>query len=151
MTPGEVLLDPSPRAYLRSKHCASPGWTPKPPTAISTIFASPSPGNPTAGTSNMKSLIQCAMVAEVTDADTRRFGLWNFLHCSLKEENGDILKYSCHATQPRRSVRRGTPFGQADWTKATAAQLGLEDTLRPPAWPRKMSTMSKDTSLTLFS
>jgi len=36
-------------------------------------------------------------------------------------------------------MRRGTPFGQADWTKATAAQLGLEDTLRPPGhakWAR---------------
>jgi len=61
-------------------------------------------------------------------------------------ENGDNLKYSCPATQLRRSVRRGTPFGQADWTKATAAQLGLEVTLRPPDRPRKKSTMSKDTS-----
>ena len=39
-------------------------------------------------------------------------------------KNGDILKYSCHATQLRRSMRRGTPFGHVDWTKATAAQLG---------------------------
>ena len=72
---------------------------------------------------------------------------------STKAENGDILKYSCHATQLRRSVRYGTPFGQADWTKATVAQLGLEDTLRPPGGPRKKSTMSKESSssATLFS
>jgi len=72
---------------------------------------------------------------------------------------GDGLEraHSCHATQLRRIVRRGTPFGQVDWTKATAfgqvdwtkataAQLGLEDTLRPPGRRRKKSTMSKDTS-----
>jgi putative transposase len=42
-------------------------------------------------------------------------------------------------TRLRHSVRRGAPFGQSDWTKATAAQLGLEDTLRPPGRPLKSS------------
>ena len=53
-------------------------------------------------------------------------------------ENGDNLKYSCPATQLRRSVRRGTPFGQADWTKATAAQLGLEDSA-----PARLATQNE--------
>ena len=72
---------------------------------------------------------------------------------STKDENGHILKYFCHATQLRRSVRRGTPIGQVDRTKATAAQLGLEDALRQPGGPRKKSTMSKESSssATLFS
>lgn len=37
----------------------------------------------------------------------------------------------------RRSVVRGTPFGDDDWTVRTAAQLGLESTLRPRGRPRK--------------
>src|SRR5205807_6072593 len=61
----------------------------------------------------------------------------------LLAKNGDILKNSCHATQLRRSVRRGTPFLQADWTKAAAPQPGLEDTLPPPGRPCKKSTMEK--------
>ena len=42
-----------------------------------------------------------------------------------ENENGDILKYSCLATQHRRSVLRETPFGQADWPKATAGAPGF--------------------------
>ena len=36
----------------------------------------------------------------------------------------------------RRSVRRGQPYGSADWIKQTAKQLGLESTLRAPHRPR---------------
>ncbi|MCE9530725.1 MAG: transposase [Planctomycetes bacterium] len=37
----------------------------------------------------------------------------------------------------RRSVDRGTPFGGEAWVKKTAAQLGLETTLRPRGRPKK--------------
>jgi putative transposase len=37
----------------------------------------------------------------------------------------------------RRSAVRGTPFGDAAWTQATAKALGLESTLRPRGRPRK--------------
>jgi len=39
--------------------------------------------------------------------------------------------------QLRRSVNRGAPFGDADWTPRTAAALGLQSTLRPRGRPRK--------------
>lgn len=37
----------------------------------------------------------------------------------------------------RRSAARGTPFGEAAWQQATARELGLESTLRPPGRPPK--------------
>ena len=37
----------------------------------------------------------------------------------------------------RRSCRRGSPYGSADWTKKTAKKLGLESTLRSPGRPKK--------------
>lgn len=37
----------------------------------------------------------------------------------------------------RRCVARGTPYGDAVWTRAAADELGLEHTLRPPGRPRK--------------
>jgi len=37
----------------------------------------------------------------------------------------------------RRSVNRGTPFGEESWTERTAAKLGLEFTLNPVGRPRK--------------
>jgi putative transposase len=37
----------------------------------------------------------------------------------------------------RRSVHRGTPFGNAAWIQQTAEQLGLQATLRPRGRPRK--------------
>jgi putative transposase len=37
----------------------------------------------------------------------------------------------------RGAVTRGSPFGDVDWTKTTAAILGLESTLRPPGRPKK--------------
>lgn len=37
-----------------------------------------------------------------------------------------------------RAVRRGSPFGAADWQQRTAAKLGLESTLRPRGRPRQM-------------
>jgi putative transposase len=32
----------------------------------------------------------------------------------------------------RRSVKRGTPFGDTQWVEQTAKHLGLGSTLRPP-------------------
>ena len=37
----------------------------------------------------------------------------------------------------RRSVRRGSPFGSADWIAKTAKQLGIEPTVRTLGRPRK--------------
>ena len=37
----------------------------------------------------------------------------------------------------RRSCRRGSPYGSAEWVKQTAKQLGLESTLRCPGRPKK--------------
>lgn len=37
----------------------------------------------------------------------------------------------------RESVRRGSPFGGENWVTTTAANLGLESTLRPRGRPRK--------------
>jgi len=37
----------------------------------------------------------------------------------------------------RQSVHRGSPFGTVDWTLQTAAQLGLEATVRPRGRPRR--------------
>lgn len=37
----------------------------------------------------------------------------------------------------RRSVSRSQPYGKDDWVKGTAAQLGLESTLRSRGRPRK--------------
>jgi putative transposase len=36
----------------------------------------------------------------------------------------------------RRSVVRGTPFGESSWQHATAVQLGLESSMRPRGRPR---------------
>jgi len=40
----------------------------------------------------------------------------------------------------RRSVVRGSPFGDESWTKRTAVRLGLESTLHPRGRPRKEKT-----------
>jgi len=37
----------------------------------------------------------------------------------------------------RRSVQRGTPFGDQRWVRVTANRLGIESTLRPVGRPRK--------------
>jgi putative transposase len=37
----------------------------------------------------------------------------------------------------RRSVSRGNPFGEADWQRQAAEQLGLQTSLRPRGRPRK--------------
>ena len=37
----------------------------------------------------------------------------------------------------RRSARRGSPYGAADWVERVAGQLGLAATLRPPERPKK--------------
>jgi putative transposase len=36
----------------------------------------------------------------------------------------------------RKSVQRGTPFGEQEWTEETAKRLGLQSTLRPRGRPR---------------
>ena len=41
----------------------------------------------------------------------------------------------------RRSVNRGTPFGNEAWMARTAEQLGLQSTLRPRGRPRKNAAM----------
>lgn len=37
----------------------------------------------------------------------------------------------------RRCIKRGSPFGDQDWTKQTAIRLGLESTLKPRGRPQK--------------
>jgi putative transposase len=37
----------------------------------------------------------------------------------------------------RSCVRRGAPFGKAEWQKRTAVRLGLESSLRPRGRPKK--------------
>jgi len=37
----------------------------------------------------------------------------------------------------RRSVARGTPFGEERWTRRVAERLGLESSLRPRGRPKK--------------
>lgn len=37
----------------------------------------------------------------------------------------------------RRSVTRGLPFGDANWTRSSAVRLGLETTTRPRGRPKK--------------
>lgn len=39
----------------------------------------------------------------------------------------------------RHSVQRGTPYGSDGWVSETAAEMGLESTLRPRGRPRKSS------------
>ena len=39
----------------------------------------------------------------------------------------------------RRALVRGMPYGNDDWTKTTAKQLGLESSLRPRGRPKKES------------
>jgi len=40
----------------------------------------------------------------------------------------------------RCCVSRGRPYGDQDWVRRTAKQLGLESTLRAPHRPRKTTT-----------
>jgi putative transposase len=37
----------------------------------------------------------------------------------------------------RRSVRRGSPFGETPWSEEMVGRLGLESTLRPQGRPKK--------------
>ena len=61
-----------------------------------------------------------------------------------------------HVNQPQtegelehigRSVRRGCPYGTAGWVVQTAAQLGLESTLRPHGRPPKSPKTNGDQML----
>lgn len=49
----------------------------------------------------------------------------------------------------RRSLRRGAPYGSAEWQQETAGRLGLESTLKPLGRPRKAKTATQD-SASLF-
>jgi putative transposase len=50
----------------------------------------------------------------------------------------------------RHSVHRGTPFGGDAWTATTAAQLGLESTVRPRGRPRIEAAEEEDPLASLF-
>ena len=43
----------------------------------------------------------------------------------------------------RRSVNRGAPFGESDWTKRIVKRLGLEVTIRPRGRPKRASDDKK--------
>ena len=43
----------------------------------------------------------------------------------------------------RRSVARGSPYGEADWQKRTAVRLKLESSLRDPWRPKKARKRKK--------
>ena len=43
----------------------------------------------------------------------------------------------------RRTVPRGSPYGQADWQKRTAVRLKLESSLRDPWHPKKAKKPEK--------
>jgi hypothetical protein len=43
----------------------------------------------------------------------------------------------------RRSVVRGSPYGDIEWTESTSRCLGLHSTLRPRGKPRKESWTMK--------
>ncbi len=43
-----------------------------------------------------------------------------------------------------RCIRRGNPFGSADWSKCMIEKLGLESTLRPRGRPRKYEKNKKN-------
>jgi putative transposase len=47
------------------------------------------------------------------------------------------VQTEAEAASIRRSVVRGTPFGNDKWTERTADRLGLESSLRPRGRPRK--------------
>ena len=42
----------------------------------------------------------------------------------------------------RRSVQRGQPYGEADWSKRAAKRMGLESTFRSRGRPRKKASPS---------
>jgi putative transposase len=48
----------------------------------------------------------------------------------------------------RRSVRRGTPYGDEEWVRRIAKENGLEFTIRPPGRPRKDAQPSTELSVT---
>jgi putative transposase len=45
----------------------------------------------------------------------------------------------------RRCVERGTPYGSATWVERTAAQRGLDSSLRPPGRPRRRVALDGET------
>lgn len=68
---------------------------------------------------------------------------WPWLHAGPLPRPKDWLHLVNEAESPaelarvRRSVARGAPFGSEAWTRATAAALGLESTLRGPGRPKR--------------
>jgi putative transposase len=90
----------------------------------------------------------------VNDADAWRWSsLWRRLHGTREQKEllarwplSQPRNWLAHVEQPlseaelealRRSVRRGTPLGDAAWTLRTARRLGLEFTLRPRGRPKR--------------
>ena len=47
-------------------------------------------------------------------------------------------------TSVRRSVKRGSPFGDENWVGSTASRLDLESTLRPRGRPQVRNLPNKD-------
>src|SRR5207302_57169 len=60
--------------YRRSKRCLFARVDAEPPTALSTLFASPSPGKPMADTSTMNSRMPCATVVALTTSSLHGAG-----------------------------------------------------------------------------
>jgi putative transposase len=73
------------------------------------------------GTASEKSLLSPWPLA-------RRSGWIDYVNAVQSDAELDAL---------RLAMRRGSPFGDADWCDQTVARLGLESTLRPRGLPRK--------------
>jgi putative transposase len=66
-----------------------------------------------------------------SDGPVQRPKNWlNLVNCGQDENEIDVI---------RRSVNRGTPFGDDDWNKATAVELGLESSLKARGRPKKQT------------
>ena len=81
--------------------------------------------------------------------------LWSSLHWRTRERRPELLaewpvpcprNWVAHVNSVqseaelaamRRSIARGTPFGNERWTQRVAVRLGLESSLRPRGRPRK--------------
>ena len=53
-----------------------------------------------------------------------------------RAEAGEPTTFSCGDRRSARSLEKGAPSGDPQWTVATANQLGLQHTLRSPGRPK---------------
>jgi putative transposase len=53
-------------------------------------------------------------------------------------EHVNAVQTEAELTALRRSVKRGSPFGDARWQDEQAARLGIAHTLRPLGRPKKV-------------